>query len=577
MAYFLRLIRLAVWFAVGLAIGGVSVNSWAETIPATLGPPTTTTPTGGACPWKTSGYCGATPEAAALAFWRASHPSGTCTQKSAAAYGGLYMVIFRCEDYQSWTEPSVYPQTATCPAGSTYNSSTRTCDTPGYTCPANQNWTLSGTTCTRPDCPEGQQRDETTGLCGCPVGKTLVGGMCVTLCPEGYHTMTPDNGQCEKDCFGDQFQASSGKCECLKGQKAYFSGTADQTATLQGGGDCQAGCQRKAGIFSLPLGAIGAATAGSASQWITPTTTTGATCQGASTSGTVKATLPPPAPVQPPTPEQPADPKATPDNNKDPENCANSGGVYMTVNGSGKCASPGPDNSSEADKLTTGKKESTTTNPDGSKITTKEETQTRINPVTGESETVVKKTEKTIGPNGEDLGTKTTESKGTGDKGGKNGDGSKGFCEENPQATICKKSTWTGDCESPPVCDGDAVQCATAKAVWEHRCVNKWAEKENELSGGVDQQNLFGDQAKIDAALNKSGEKDFDILATFQAKRQTYLTFASSCNPDLSFDFKGVHYQFDTTVLCQLGLVVKVLLHLAAYMALLRMLTVKLF
>lgn len=66
-------------------------------------------------------------------------------------------------------------------------------------------------------------------------------------------------------------------------------------------------------------------------------------------------------------------------------------------------------------------------------------------------------------------------------------------------------------------------------------------------------------------------------MAKFQEKRQNYLTFASGCSPDLSFDFKGQHYQFDTTILCQFGLVIKILLHLTAYMTLIRVFTTKLF
>lgn len=461
----------------------------------------------------------------------------------------------------------------TCPSGS--NNGTA-CLLSGYSCPTGQNWTLAGSTCSRPDCLADEVRDA-NGICTCPPGKTKIGEMCVTLCPAGYHVLTPDNGQCEKDCFGDQRQANDGKCECAKGTKSYFSGSMNQTAALQGGGDCMNGCSVKAGFVSIPLGAIGAATSGSVSQWITPTTTTGAACQGASTTGTIKATLPPPAPVPPPTPEQPADPKTTPQNNADPDNCTGSGGVYMTVNGQGKCASPGPDNSSDAQKLTSGEKKTTTTNADGTTTDTTVKTTTVTNPITGEQSTSTTTTTTTKDANGTPTGTSSSTTNGTGDKGGKNGDGTKGFCEENPQSPICKKSSWSGDCDNAPVCDGDAVQCATAKAVWEHRCINKWAEKANDLSAGIDETHLFGDQAKVDAALNKDGTKDFDILATFQAKRQNYLTFASNCSHDLSFDFKGQHYAIDTTALCQIGMVVKVLLHLAAYMALIRMLTVKLF
>ncbi|MBV7540000.1 virulence factor TspB C-terminal domain-related protein [Acidovorax sp. sic0104] len=48
--------------------------------------------------------------------------------------------------------------------------------------------------------------------------------------------------------------------------------------------------------------------------------------------------------------------------------------------------------------------------------------------------------------------------------GGGNGDGEgDGFCEENPDSPICKKSTWGGSCAWNFQCDGDAIQCAMAK------------------------------------------------------------------------------------------------------------------
>lgn len=562
MAHFLRLIRLAAYFIVGLLLGACATLACAETIPATDGYPATIY-------WNAGAGNFSTPDEACISV-KSTNPSvvfrySTINGNSA---GCTY-------EYQGTVyTPGYANKVNVCSAGGSYDNSTGLCA--GYSCPSTGGWSLSGSTCTRPDCVAPETRNE-DGTCGCPPGKQKIGELCVTVCPTGYHVLTPDNGQCEKDCWGDQRQANNGTCECAKGTKSYFSGNMSQTAAFQGGDDCHNGCTQKAGFFSLPAGVAGVATTGSVSQWITPATSTGAACQGASTTGTVKATLPPPAPTPTPTPEEPADPKNTPTNNADPESCSGSGGVYMTVNGQGKCASPGPDNAADADKLTAGQKTTTTTNADGTTTETTTKQTTVTNPVTGQQSTSSTTTTTTKDANGNVTGTSSSTTNGSGDQGGKNGDGTKGFCQENPQSPICKKSSWTGDCDNEPVCDGDAVQCATAKAVWEHRCVMKWAEKDNELSNGIDKDNLFGDQAKIDAALNKDGTKDFDILATFQAKRQNYLTFAASCNPDLSFDFKGVHYAIDTTALCQIGLVVKVLLHLAAYMALIRILTVKLF
>lgn len=550
MAHLLRLIRPALYLVIGLLLGGVLTLAHAETVAATpqeiIVDPVQTASRAEAGIFYTTVLMPLS-QAKTTAEGFAQQVCGS----NARNWGMSWRYIVMAANAQQWERgygcgaatSGNFARASTngaCPSGSTYDS-VKGCVKSDWVCP-DTTYTL----------------DPVTHSCSRP-----------TQCPTGYHIRTPDNGQCEKDCFGDQQQQADGACTCPKGNKTYWIGSMDQAAAFQGKGECAAGCVQKAGFIGIPFGG----------KWIVSGTTTGATCEGATTSGVIKATLPPPKPPTPPTPEQPADPKDTTKNNADPEDCVSSGGIYLSVGGMGKCSSPTPDNKSDAQKLTSGEKTTTTTNPDGSTTETTVKTKTITNPVTGEQSTSTSTTTTTKGPNGAVTGTTTTSSNGRGDAGGNNGngDGTKGFCQENPDSSICKKSSWVGDCDVAPVCDGDAVQCATAKAVWEHRCVNKWAEKENDLSAGVDQQNLFGDQAKIDAAMNKNGDKDFDILATFQAKRQNYLTFASNCSHDLSFDFKGQHFAIDTTALCQIGMVVKVLMHLAAYMALIRMLTVKLF
>lgn len=43
------------------------------------------------------------------------------------------------------------------------------------------------------------------------------------------------------------------------------------------------------------------------------------------------------------------------------------------------------------------------------------------------------------------------------------------FCEQNPEVTICKRSTWGGACGAFS-CDGDAVQCAIAREMYQRNC-----------------------------------------------------------------------------------------------------------
>lgn len=45
------------------------------------------------------------------------------------------------------------------------------------------------------------------------------------------------------------------------------------------------------------------------------------------------------------------------------------------------------------------------------------------------------------------------------------------FCKDNPELSICKTGKFDGSCGSPPKCEGDAVQCATAVAVFRSNCV----------------------------------------------------------------------------------------------------------
>lgn len=48
-----------------------------------------------------------------------------------------------------------------------------------------------------------------------------------------------------------------------------------------------------------------------------------------------------------------------------------------------------------------------------------------------------------------------------------------GFCEENPTSKICKvdeESVFSGACSGGFICDGDAIQCATAKRIQQNKC-----------------------------------------------------------------------------------------------------------
>lgn len=541
MADIQRLTRSVVYFLFGCLLGGVAVMAKAETVAAT----SSTRPV--VLGWQIQN-----------GNWYATQAAGCTAQLAYLHSVNQYMA--QVNSVSGGTVTTCFISNA---SGSGFNitiGQINSCGLEGY--PTNQPSCISYT------CPAGyagpQTINGTPNMCsGCPPGKEDVAGVCKTSCPSGFHRMNPDNGTCEKDCIGDQTQDSTGKCTCAIGNNKEwisFSGSYDSTT------GCANGCQ-----YNLGGMAIGNAVT---KTYYTRGQRNGSIC-GSNTNLTPAPKLVDKTPLPPAdtsgTSKDGAtpDPKNTPKNAGDPEACAAAGGSYGTYNGAAKCLTP----DANTPQITTKREESATTNPDGSKSATKGSTTTTC---TGTSCTSTSESSTTTTDAAGNSKTTTTTGSGSGSGTG-SGSGQKDFCADRPNSIICKNSSWSGDCAIPPVCDGDAVSCATAKAVWEHRCVNKWAETANPLSDAVDQQNLFGDQAKADAALNKDGSKDFDILAKFQEKRQNYLTFASGCSPDLSFDFKGQHYQFDTTILCQFGLVIKILLHLTAYMTLIRVFTTKLF
>jgi hypothetical protein len=112
-------------------------GQWKKKTPATTAPPT-----GGSCAWKTGGYCGDTPQQAADNFWQHSYSgSAPCTQTSTAPYGNYYSVKFHCVWASVSSDPTVYPVTASCPAGSTYDSNQSTCIVPeGYRPAGDSDW-----------------------------------------------------------------------------------------------------------------------------------------------------------------------------------------------------------------------------------------------------------------------------------------------------------------------------------------------------------------------------------------------------------------------------------------------------
>lgn len=140
-------IRLALYFVVGLLLGGVSVLSFAETIPATSTPKSPRTVyTLYGMSYK---YTYSAMDSCKLGNGDNLQPNGS---GQACYRGGTWIAAIQVET--ACLNETIHEKTS--------------CTGNDYTCPTGQNWTLVGQTCTRPDCAPGETRDAATGICAAP-------------------------------------------------------------------------------------------------------------------------------------------------------------------------------------------------------------------------------------------------------------------------------------------------------------------------------------------------------------------------------------------------------------------------
>jgi hypothetical protein len=135
-----------------------------------------------------------------------------------------------------------------------------------------------------------------------------------------------------------------------------------------------------------------------------------------------------------------------------PPNCP-AGTVQQTVSGTSTCVPASGSGSSSQDN---------TTNPDGSTTETTTTTECKGGTCTTTTTTSGKNTD----------GTGKTPSTITDNQ------DQNSFCKTHPTDPVCKGATGTavfGDCNTPPVCTGDAIQCAVANQAFQHRCADQKA------------------------------------------------------------------------------------------------------
>jgi hypothetical protein len=413
-----------------------------------------------------------------------------------------------CRFYHQWSTPQWNEYGRNSEAYTCDGSTVSQTGRCGYTCPTGQGWTLSGQTCTRPDCESGQTRG--------------ADGQCRVQCPAAG-SQVGSSGSWYKG-------GGSGLNQCIGG----CSVTATACVTGSGSSGVTRECQ---GPF---------------------------TASGESCSTSAEGTNGIPAENQPTAEEQ---------NNQKAIDCLSKGQEYGTVNGVTVCSGTATNTTSTSSTT------SNTTNPDGS---TTGSTSSSNTTCTGDKCTTTTTTTESGSGGGGGGGTSTTTKTESRDEFCKNNPtniackGGNEFCKQNPNTAICKESKFTGSCEQEPSCDGDAATCAIAKATWINKCAVEELKKKTAVSDLFNDTEPLGSaefQSLSARALNKDGEADFDIYATFQEKRENYLNFTSSCPAyGLSFELKGRTYNFDTEFVCQLGEFVRLLMHIAAYMMVARLL-----
>ena len=110
-----------------------------------------------------------------------------------------------------------------------------------------------------------------------------------------------------------------------------------------------------------------------------------------------------------------------------------------------------------------------------------------------------------------------------------------------------------------------------AKYEWQAYCSRKKLEDDNDLQKLVNKDNIGGDQAAMDKALNKDGSQDFNVYDKFIESRQDYLKYAGYCPDSSEFSFKGQTYSIQFGFICQIGKFIRLMLHLFAYLAVIKM------
>ncbi|WP_416242518.1 hypothetical protein ACLSSQ_09145 [Azospira sp. APE16] len=129
------------------------------------------------------------------------------------------------------------------------------------------------------------------------------------------------------------------------------------------------------------------------------------------------------------------------------------------------------------------------------------------------------------------------------------------------------------DCGVSPICSGDAVQCGISLEAWRTHCKLGEIHQKGAYDALMDGAVPGGSAADIAAgnkALNKDGLLDWDVLDSFQKHRQAYFNYASACPGLQTIQVFSQSITLDSGAVCEFGRFIRLILHLCAYLIVIR-------
>lgn len=199
----------------------------------------------------------------------------------------------------------------------------------------------------------------------------------------------------------------------------------------------------------------------------------------------------------------------------------------------------------QTDISTAGK--TTTTNPDGSKTEVGTTTTTTVN---NNNVTTTTVTTTTTTPAGG--GTPTTQTKTDA-----NTESKDSFCSKNPNDPVCKQSLGMAsggdDCNAPPSCSGDAVQCMMVQQQWRSRC--DMQKTDDATTYGV--QLTTGQDPQASTLPTPSGATEVNMKDKYATVDN--MGVVAKCIPDVDISLPGMvwiaptHITISTAPLCDMG------------------------